>query len=72
MQRTDTNIIFKTISQRSTSKSIGISMGKRYNRYLRIILIVLVIYAILINTNYMTWFAEQNIHYKRFIRMFNG
>lgn len=48
MRRTDTNIIFEPISQGNTSKSIGISIDKRYHGYLRIILIVLVIYNILI------------------------
>lgn len=72
MQRTDTNIIFKPISQINTSKSIGISMDKRYHGYLRIILIVLVIYTILINTNYLPWFTQQNIHYKRVNKMFDG
>lgn len=72
MQCTDTNIIFKPISQRNTSRSIGISMEKRYHGYLRIILIVLVIYNILINTKYFPWFTEQNIHYKRVIKMFDG
>lgn len=36
------------------------------------VLIVLVICTILINTNYMTWFAEKNIPYKRLIKMFDG